>query len=198
MKYINKLTNGLDSDNSIFKFQLKNLDNILHEKYDNSTKEIANLFRRADAIIHSQHSYLSSEQESSEESSNTVTSNGNLVKSWDQSGSPEERYVALYSQPTWELDSIHYYGKIKIHPCSEYADLKLHDFVGSSNSNYILEAYNCNYNSNTSFINLSSNQVVTNSNQVEYRYNLLYDIQGGDIEDIIIYAEPVLIDNIGK
>lgn len=69
MKNINKLTNGLDSDNSIFKSQLKNLDNILHEKYDNSTKEIADLFRRADAIIHSQHPDLSPEDGDEEDQS---------------------------------------------------------------------------------------------------------------------------------
>ena len=61
MKNINKLTNGLDSENSIFLSQIKGLDAKLHQKYDNSDSIIAELFRRADEKMHQRYPCLEPE-----------------------------------------------------------------------------------------------------------------------------------------
>lgn len=61
MKNINKLTNGLDSENSIFLSQIKDLDTKLHQKYDNSDSTIAELFRRADEKMHQRYPSLEPE-----------------------------------------------------------------------------------------------------------------------------------------
>lgn len=197
MKYINKLTNGLDSDNSIFKSQLKNLDNILHEKYDNSAKKIADLFRRADAMIHSQHPDLNSEQEESSDDQQPLDRGNLVIGQFDYS---LNGFTQLSKYPDWTNDTQNYkyFGEYELMFHNDIEDRKLYYDYTTSNGEIILKGdigYDTGSNSQKieliKIVESYSSSNSSNSIVSPGIINLL-DPQGNSITSIIIYENPPL------
>lgn len=99
MKKINKLTNGLDSNNDVFQQQISNFDSVLHSKYDNiDDPKLKKLFTGMDSKLHEKYPNLDS---------NTLY---NIVENYNGEYGSVMNLKSADWIPNWETSRIYGYA----------------------------------------------------------------------------------------